>query len=109
MAQEQLVQQYDVEVRFEDMTVLSEDGVDVFVFPWDADGAPPAFYVTVDGRRFQFTSQTFPYRGHGAVMPRYLREEEAEGRIPLLVERGDRYYVYSHDPSADEEDAEGDE
>ena len=109
MAQQQPAQQHDVEVSFEDMTVLSEGGVDVFVLQWEADGAPPPFYVDVDGRRFHFTSRTFLYDGHGAAMPRYVQEEEAEGRIPLLVQRNDRFYIYSHDPNAEEEDGEGSE
>ncbi len=109
MAQERPAQQHAVEARFGDLTVLSQDGVDIFVLPWDADGAPPPFYVNVDGRSFHFTSRTFLYDGHGATMPRYVQEEEAEGRIPLLVERNDRYYIYSHDPNAEAEDAEGGE
>ena len=42
--------------------------------------------------------------GHGAQLPEYLTAEEAEGRLTLLVERDDRYLVYSHDPNAPDDD-----
>ena len=95
--------QTEIEVAFEDMTVLSEDGTDIFVLKWDADGGPPPFYVDVSGRRFGFTADTFLLNGHGASLPSFIREEEEAGRIPLLVERDDRYYVYLHDPTAEDE------
>ena len=38
-------------------------------------------------------------------MPVALREMEAASQLPLLVERGDRYLLYVHDPAAEAEAA----
>jgi len=37
-------------------------------------------------------------RGHGAVLPGQVRELRAEGKRPMVVERGDRYYVFVTPP-----------
>jgi hypothetical protein len=101
----------EIAVTFDDMTVLSEEGVDVFVLNWNDEEDPPPYYVDVGDRRFAFSSSTFQVNGHGPWLPGQLREHEAEGRIPLLVERDDRYYLYLHDPDEgaeeDEDVAEG--
>ncbi len=87
----------EIAVTFDDMTVLSEEGVDVFLLNWNDEEAPPPYYVDVGDRRFVFSSSTFQVKGHGPLLPGQLREHEAEGRLPLLVERDDRYYLYLHD------------
>ena len=100
----------DIVVTFDDMTVLSEDGVDVFLLGWDEYENPPPYFVEVADRRFSFTSQTFLIRGHSAELPRFVREQDAEGRTTLLVERDGRYLIYLYDPSEgldDEVDAAG--
>ncbi len=38
--------------------------------------------------------QSFPVKGHSAVMPSAIAEAQADGRRPLVAERGERYYVY---------------
>ena len=95
-------------VGFDDLTVLSTAGVDVFVLDLDPERYPdvPPYYVEVEGRRFAFTATTFLQQGHGANLPNYVREQEAEGKLVLLVERMERYYAYVHDPNAVEEDEE---
>ena len=93
-----------IEVTFDDMTVLSEGGVDVFVLDWRGEHSPP-YYVDVAGRRFAFTASTFLLEGHSALLADYVREQESEGRTMLLVERESRYYVYLDDPAAEAEDA----
>jgi hypothetical protein len=101
----------EVAVTFDDMTVLSEGGIDVFVLNWNEAADPPPFYIDVEGRRCSYALETFLVRGHGAVLADRLREHEAEGRTPLLLERDDRYLLFLHDPAAEAEDgeAEGDE
>lgn len=94
----------ELTVGFDDLFVLSTDGVDAFVLNWNEAENPPPFYIDVGGRRFAFTADTYLVRGHGADLPRYLTAEEAEGRLALLVERDGRYLVYSHDPNAPEDD-----
>ena len=88
----------ELAVTFDDMTVLSEGGADVFVVNLNNREEAPPYYVTVNGRRFSFTGDTFLIQGHSAVMPAWVREHEAEGRLVLLGERDDRYVRYVHDP-----------
>lgn len=98
----------ETEVTFDEMTVLSEDGVDVFVLNWNDPADPPPFYINVAGRRFSYASETFLVAGHSAVMTAQIREHEAEGRTPLLLDRDDRYYLFLHDPAAEAADESGD-
>lgn len=96
----------EVAVTFDDMTVLSEGDVDVFVLNWNDTDEPPPYWVDVAGRRFGFTSTTFLVVGHRALLSDYVREQEAAGRLVLLVERFNRFLAYVHDPAAQaEEDA----
>ena len=69
------------------------------------DPQPPPYHITVEGRRFAFTARTFLVQGHSAYMPGALREVEAAGQLPLLVEREDRYLLYIHDPVVEAEAA----
>ena len=98
---------HEVEVGFEDGAVISEDGVDVFVFNWTLPPEPPPYYVRVAGRRFAYSGETLLVKGHGAWLSRLVREHEAEGRLVMLVERDDRYLIYLHDPNAIEDDEAG--
>lgn len=98
----------EIDVTFDDLTVLSEDGVDVFVLHWGVEPAPP-YFIHVGERRFEFSASTLLVSGHSALLPAWVREQEGEGRIPLLVERDDRYYLYLHDPDAEAEALEEDE
>jgi len=100
----------EVQVTFDDMTVLSEGGIDVFVLNWNESEDPPPYYVDVAELRFAFSASTLLVTGHKAILADYVREQQAEGRIPLFVERDERYYVYLHDPDAgeDEDIEEGD-
>jgi len=96
----------ELAVGFDDMTVLSEGGVDVFLLDWvQADDVPP-YYIDVAGRRFAYTAQTFLTKGHSAQLPDYVRAQEAEGKLVILVEREGRYMAYVHDPNAPVEDEE---
>lgn len=90
----------ELAVTFDEMTVLTEEGVDVFVLNLDAEEDVPPFYIDVAGRRFAYTGATFLVKGHSALLPRFLREEEAAGRIVILGERDERYYAYVHDAAA---------
>ena len=96
----------EVEVGFDDLTVLSEGDADVFVLNFNGEAGPPPYYVTVNGRRFSFTGETFLIFGHSASLSSWVREQEAEGMLVLLGERDDRYLRYVHDPAAELEEAE---
>ncbi len=98
-----------VEVGFDAMDLLTDEGVEVFVLALNERSAPPPYYVTAEGRRFHYTGDTFLVQGRGADMPRFVAAHEEEGVLVLLVERHDRYLAYVHDPAEDaqeEDDAE---
>jgi hypothetical protein len=46
------------------------------------------------GTRDYVWNSSMPAKGWGAMMPDKIRELRAAGREPLVVERGDRYYIY---------------
>lgn len=89
---------------FDELYVLESGGVDCFVLNWNEAPALPPYHITVDGRRFAYTGTTYPVKGHGAALPRWVRDEEAAGRLALFVERDGRLMAYLHDPSAVEDD-----
>jgi hypothetical protein len=95
-------------VTFDEMSVLTEDGIELFVLDMGDLADVPPFYIDVAGRRFSYASATFPVKGHGATLPPFVRAEEAAGHLLLLGERGGRYLAYVHDPDTvvDDEDEE---
>jgi hypothetical protein len=96
--------QEQIEVGFEDLMVVSDDeGADVFALNWNEPPYPPPFFIVVAGRRFRFSGKTFLLKGYGANMARFLQEQEAEGRLVLLVERDNLLYIYVHDPAVEAE------
>jgi len=97
-----------VTVGFEDLYLLSESGVDVFVLDLSRDAGQPPYYISAEGRRFAFTGRTFLNPGWHTALPREIQAEEAEGRLALLVERPKRFYLYLHDPAAEAEAEDGD-
>lgn len=92
---------------FDDLFVLSTGGRDVFVYNMNEAATPPPFYLTVDGRRFHLTGASYLEQGHGAVLPQWVREEEAAGRLVMFVLRNERLLAYLHDPAESEEDDGG--
>ena len=50
----------EVAVTFDDMAVLSEGGIEVFILDMDEYPDLPPFYIDVAGRRFAYSSVTFP-------------------------------------------------
>lgn len=94
--------------RYDEFELLETGDVDVFVFNLNEWPHSPPYFIEVAGRRFGLERETFLVRGHGATLPRWLREQEAAGRLVLLAERGTRFLVYVHDPSA-EDDEDGDD
>jgi hypothetical protein len=39
--------------------------------------------------------RTLPLKGYGAVMARYIRELEGDGKKPILARFWDRIYIYA--------------
>lgn len=56
-------------------------------------GSLPSVEIRVGDQAYRY-DRSYPIKGHSAVMPRYLREQLAAGKRPLLIERPDRFYVY---------------
>ncbi len=96
-----------VEVGFDAMDLLTDNGVEVFVLALNERAAPPPYYVTAEGRRIHYTGDTFLVQGRGADLPRFVTAREEEGVLVLLVERHDRYLAYVHDPAAEAEEEDG--
>lgn len=97
-------------LAFDDLFVLSSGDVDAFVYDMADSPVPPPYYITVDGRRFALSTLTFLETGHGAILPRWVREQEAEGKLAMFVRRNERLMGYVHDPAAtDDEDGDDEE
>jgi hypothetical protein len=57
-------------------------------------GEPTPFHqVKVGGQAYQY-EKSYPIKGHGATLPRFVREQTSAGRQTLLIERPTRYLVY---------------
>jgi hypothetical protein len=57
------------------------------------DPDPPLIELKVGEQGYRYL-RSYPIKGHSAVLPAFLREQLAEGKKPLLIERPDRFYVY---------------
>lgn len=98
-----------ITLTFDDLFVLSTGEVEAFVFDMAEAMTPPPYYITVDDRRFALAGLTFLEHGHGAVLPRWVTEEEAAGHLVIFVRRGERLLGYVHDPAAVDEDGDEEE
>ncbi len=96
----------ELAVGFDDLNVLTEDGIEVFTLNMNASPDLPPYYVEVAGRRFAYSSTSFLLKGHSATLPAFIRAHQAEGRLVILIERDNRYMAYVHDPAAPTNDGE---
>jgi hypothetical protein len=94
----------EIAAGFNDMTVLTEEGVDVFILDLNELDDVPPYYIDVAGRRFAYSATTFPVKGQSALLPKFVRATEAEGKLVIMVERQGRYLAYIHDPNAETEE-----
>ncbi|MEX2245646.1 MAG: hypothetical protein WEC75_03075 [Dehalococcoidia bacterium] len=53
--------------------------------------------ITVGADEYAFHSSIIE-KGHGALLPGRVRELREQGKRPLIIERGDRYYVFVTPP-----------
>ena len=97
-----------ITLTFDDLFVLSTGDIDAFVYDMAEAHVPPPYYIHVDDKRFGYTGTTFLEHGHGAVLPRWVREEEAAGHLVMFVRRNERLLGYTYDPTA-ADDEDGDE
>jgi hypothetical protein len=68
------------------------DGLVVPVIRMTSGGLPEANLLVGD-QAYRY-DRSYPIKGYSAVLPRYLGEQVAAGKKPLLIERPDRFYVY---------------
>ncbi len=59
----------------------------------------PETEIKVGGLHYKY-DRSYPVKGYGAVMPKYLAELFAAGKKPLVVERPTRFYLYVCSDSA---------
>jgi hypothetical protein len=57
-------------------------------------GGPPRADLMVGDEAFHY-DRSYPIKGHSAVMPAYVRSLVAAGKKPLIIERSDRFYIYT--------------
>ena len=81
-----------LELTDEEMDPFPMDGIIVPLIK-RTEPEPPTVEVRVDGHGYHYV-RSYPIKGHSAVMPDFLREQLAEGKKPLIIERPDRFYVY---------------
>lgn len=75
---------------------LEVDGMWVpYLDLYDAGFLPTRLTMVNDEYAFK---NSVPRSGHGAVLPQELRELRANGKKTIIVERGDRYYVFVTPP-----------
>lgn len=82
-------------LQFEDSDLdgFSVDALTVPRVRMTAMDTPPDTEIRVGDHAYVY-ERSVPIKGHSAHLPRYLNEQIAAGKQPLLLERSDRFYVY---------------
>ena len=81
-----------IEVRLARLETLYTDGMEL---PYVQYGDVEPALQLVLGEEEYWYYRTLPVKGYGAVMPRYIRELQAEGKKPLLARFGMRIFIYA--------------
>jgi hypothetical protein len=71
---------------------LEEDMWVPYVDLYDIDFLPSR--IKLGNAEYAFNSSVI-VKGHGATLPGKIHELRAAGKQPVVVERGDRYYVFA--------------
>jgi len=58
----------------------------------------PDIEITV-GEKYYTYERSFPIKGHASSMTPHIRAHLEAGRVPLVIERPDRFYVYIERPA----------
>lgn len=81
-----------LQVRPQRLESLYVDGLEL---PYVEFGqAEPAIKLVHQDEEYALY-RTLPIKGYGAVLGRYVRELQAEGKKPLLARFGTRIYIYA--------------
>jgi hypothetical protein len=81
-----------LELQPADLGSVEMDGMWVPYINLYDDGFLPT-RVRLGAQEYAFHSSQI-ISGHGATLPGRIRELRASGKKPLLIQRGDRYYVF---------------
>jgi hypothetical protein len=57
-------------------------------------GEPVPYHQVKVGTQAYEYAKSFPIKGHGATLPKFVREQQAAGRKALVIERETRYLIY---------------
>jgi hypothetical protein len=82
-----------VEFELEDLDIFVMDGMSVPEIRQTTGEPAPKVEIKVGELAYRY-DRSVPIKGHSAHLPKYLREQMAAGKQPLLIERPDRLYVY---------------
>ena len=69
------------------------DGFMVPMIRMVQEDRPPYFEVKVGDQAYRY-ERSYPLKGFSALMPKYIQEQMAAGKKPLIIERPQRYLVY---------------
>lgn len=81
-----------LEVNEERIETLYVDGLEL---PYVEFGMMDPALKLVYGDQDYWYVRTLPIKGYGAVMARYVKALEAEGKKPVLARFGERIYIYA--------------
>lgn len=70
-----------------------DDGTTVPCVRLTLEDEPPFYQVKLGEQTYQY-EKSYPIKGHGATLPKFVREQAESGRETLLIERPTRYLVY---------------
>ena len=82
-----------MEFETSDLDVFVIDGMNVPEIRQTTGEPAPKIEIKVGEQSYHY-DRSVPIKGHSAHLPKYLREQMAAGKHPLLIERPDRLYVY---------------
>jgi hypothetical protein len=86
----------DLELDVRDLGTLDLEGAWVpYADLHEGDFMPTRLKVGAD--EYAFDSSVI-IKGHGATLPQRIKGLRASGKKPMVVERGDRYYVFVTPP-----------
>jgi hypothetical protein len=83
----------DVDFELTDLDTFVIDGMNVPEIRQTTGEPAPKTRIKVGEQKYTY-DRSVPIKGHSAHLPKYLREQMAAGKHPLLIERPDRLYVY---------------
>ena len=82
-----------MEFELTDLDTFVIDGMNVPEIRQTMGEPAPKTKIKVGEQEYTY-DRSVPIKGHSAHLPKYLREQMAAGKHPLLIERPDRLYVY---------------